>query len=194
MNKSEFITSLNDLLFPISNNERKKFIAYYEEMIEDYKENGLTEEESIAKIGSPEAIADNILGEQDTVSIKLPLRNKMLIIALLILGFPLWGSILLSVVLFILSLYIVIWCVPFTTGVSCISFFAVGLVSIVGSPFVMSSVLAIGILQLGLGITSIGIAILSGLATVFLFKKFILITKKITFTVINIFNKKVVRI
>ena len=102
---------------------------------------------------------------------------------LLILGFPLWGSLLLTAVLLILSAYIIIWCIPFTTGVSSIAFFVASLVSIIGSPFMMADVLTVGIVQLGLGITSVGISILLGLVTIYLSKKFIVITKQLTFKV-----------
>ena len=61
MRKSTFIENLNILLKSINEDERNKFISYYEEIFEDYIENGFTEEEVINKIGSPESIANSIL-------------------------------------------------------------------------------------------------------------------------------------
>lgn len=195
MTKSTFIDVLRGLLESLNEDECNKFISYYEEIIEDYKESGLTEQEVIEKIGSPQSIANNILSEQDSSNINIPSFNsKILNIILLILGFPLWGSLLLTAVLLILSAYIIIWCIPVTTGVSSISFFVASLVSIIGSPFMMTDVLTVGIVQLGLGITSVGISILLGLVTIYLSKKFIVITKQLTFKVFKSFNKKVVRI
>ena len=195
MIKSAFIDTLRASLESLNKDERDKFISYYEEIIEDYKESGLTEQEVINKIGSPQSIANNILSEQDTISINMPSFNsKILNIILLVLGFPLWGSLLLTVVLLILSAYIVIWCVPFTTGVSAIAFFVAALVSIIGSPFMMSDTLAVGVVQLGLGISSVGISILLGLITIYLSKHFIAITKKLTYKVLKSFSKKVVKI
>ncbi len=195
MTKSTFIDELRGLLESLNEDECNKFISYYEEIIEDYKESGLTEQEVIEKIGSPQSIANNILSEQDSININIPSFNsKILNMILLILGFPLWGSLLLTAVLLILSAYIIIWCIPFTTGVSSIAFFVASLVSIIGSPFMMADVLTVGIVQLGLGITSVGISILLGLVTIYLSKKFIVITKQLTFKVFKSFNKKVVRI
>ncbi|QAS61966.1 hypothetical protein [Clostridium septicum] len=104
------------------------------------------------------------------------------------------GSLLLTVVLLILSAYIIIWCIPFTTGVSSIALLTAALFSIVGSPFMMADVLTVGIVQLGLGIASVGISILLGFITIYLSKKFIVITKQLTFKVFKSFNKKVVKI
>ena len=132
MTKSTFIDELRGLLESLNEDECNKFISYYEEIIEDYKESGLTEQEVIEKIGSPQSIANNILSEQDSININIPSFNsKILNMILLILGFPLWGSLLLTAVLLILSAYIIIWCIPFTTGVSSIAFFVASLVSII---------------------------------------------------------------
>ena len=95
MSRVEFIEILNFELGAIKKIEREKFITYYEEIIDDYMENGFEEEEVIDKIGNPKIIAKNILSEQDTVNIKVPLTNsKVINMILLIIGFPLWGSLL----------------------------------------------------------------------------------------------------
>ena len=195
MTKTTFIDTLRELLHSLNEDECNKFISYYEEIIEDYKESGLTEEEVIKKIGTPQSIADNILSEQDSINIKVPsLSSKILNVILLILGFPLWGSLLLALVLLILSAYIIIWCIPFTTGVSSIAFFVSALISIIGSPFMMADVLTVGIVQLGLGVSSVGLSILLGCITIYLSKKLVVITKKLTFKIFKSFNKKVVKI
>ncbi|QAS61967.1 HAAS signaling domain-containing protein [Clostridium septicum] len=51
MTKSTFIDTLRGLLESLNEDECNKFISYYEEIIEDYKESGLTEEEVIKKLG-----------------------------------------------------------------------------------------------------------------------------------------------
>lgn len=195
MTKTTFIDTLRGLLQSLNEDECNKFISYYEEIIEDYKESGLTEEEVIKKIGTPQSIADNILSEQDSINIKVPsFSSKILNVILLILGFPLWGSLLLALVLLILSAYIIIWCIPFTTGASSIAFFVAALISIIGSPFMMADVLTVGIVQLGLGVSSVGLSILLGCITIYLSKKLVVITKKLTFKIFKSFNKKVVKI
>lgn len=193
MSKSTFIENLNILLKSINEDERNKFISYYEEIFEDYIENGFTEEEVINKIGSPESIANSILKEKNLRTIKIPTFNsKILNIALLILGFPLWGSLLLAVALIILSIYIVILCVPFTTGIISVSFFGAGLFGIIASPFLIFDGLALGIVQLGFCISLIGASILLGIITLYVSKKIMSITSKLIFKIVKSFKKKVV--
>ena len=196
MNKLEFLSELENNLKKLEKDECRKFITYYEEMIEDYKENGVVEVEAIKKIGSPKSIANDILSEQDSVMIRIPSTGSRKINAiLLIVGFPLWGSLLLAAALCVLSAYIVIWCIPFTTGVSAIGFFITMLVSILGSPFVMvKDSLAVGLIQFGLGFASIGISVLLAIVTVYLVKKFVPLSKSFTLKLVRSFQRKVVRI
>lgn len=194
MNKYEFLGELQKRLSILDQEECSKFITYYDEIIEDYKENGISEADAIKKIGSPKTIADEILSEQDAVDLKIPtVKSKLINYLLLILGFPLWGSLLLAAVMLVLSAYLVIWCIPFVTGTCAFAFLLAAIVSLAGAPFVMANdVFAAGIVQFGCGVASIGIAILSAYATVFLVKKFYAVTKSFTLKLIGAFKKKVV--
>lgn len=195
MTKSTFIENLRVLLKSINEDERNKFISYYEEIFDDYMENGFTEEEVINKIGSPESIANSILEEQDSLNIKVPSFNsKILNTVLLILGFPLWGSLLLTVALIILSIYIIIFCVPFTTGVMSVSFFGAGLFGVIASLFLMFDSLALGIVQLGVCISLIGASILLGIITLYVSKKVMSITSKLTLKIVKSFKRKEIAI
>lgn len=195
MTKSIFIHTLKGLLAPLNSEERDKFISYYDEIIEDYKESGETEEAVINRIGTPQSIAEHILSEQESTNTTTPaIGTKVFNIVLLVLGFPLWGSILLSAILLLLSAIIVIWCIPFTTGCCSFAFFFAALYSIIGSPFMMADVLSVGIVQLGVGIVSIGVSILLGLVTLKLSNTFIQVTKKLTLQIVSLSHKKVVKL
>jgi len=195
MNKIEFLNTIEDCLKSLEKKERDKFVAYYEEIIEDYKEHGYSEEKAIDKIGDPQSIAEGILAEQDTVVIKVSSTgSKIINTVLLVLGFPLWGSLLLAAIMCILSIYVIIWCVPFTTGVATIGVFTASLVSIIGSPFVMVDAISVGIVQFGVGIIAFGISILLGLVTVFFSKKLVQVTRKFTSKLSDLLKKKVVRL
>lgn len=63
MNKIDFLEKLKKGLAPISGNERQSVLDYYDEMISDRIENGKTEEEAVAELGSPESVVENILAE-----------------------------------------------------------------------------------------------------------------------------------
>lgn len=49
MNKQEFLERLENLLNKLSPSEREKAILYYSEMIEDFIEDGCTQEEAVIK-------------------------------------------------------------------------------------------------------------------------------------------------
>lgn len=75
MNKKIFLDRLKKNLKELKAAEIQKHLNYYEELFSDMMENGLSEAEAIAKIGTPEKIAEEILEnaaaeefrEQDTV-------------------------------------------------------------------------------------------------------------------------------
>ncbi len=183
MNKIVFLKELELSLNKLKASEIEKHINYYDEMISDYMENGMSEESAVERIGNPKMIAKELMEGYDSIKITMPgTGSRILNIVLLILGFPLWGSLLLSAVLLLLSFYIVLWCIPFATGASGIGFFAASIVGIIGSPFVMVNSVSVGIIQLGAGIASIGISTLFIFATIILYRKIIILTKN--------FNKK----
>jgi uncharacterized membrane protein len=193
MNKAEFLKELSFYLQKMNDTEKNKFIIYYDEMISDYVENGAAEEEAIRKIGTPLKIAEELLDDYDSVKLNLPSTgSRALNIILMTIGFPLWGSVLLAVVLMVLSIYVLIWCLPVVTGAGCVGFFASAIVGIIGTPFVMAKNVSLGIMQMGTSLISIGITVLLGTATIDLSKKFINLTKKLNVKLLALFKKKVV--
>ncbi|MGI6500915.1 MAG: DUF1700 domain-containing protein [Anaerostipes sp.] len=196
MSKEQFLQELERQLKVLGESECERYLDYYDEMIEDYKENGFFEEEAILKIGTPKEVIQVILGEQDTIELKVrSTGSKVINILLLILGFPLWGALLLALICCIASVYIVIMSVPFTTGVVAVSSLFVSVVGIVGTPFVIANgSLAMGITQLGIGICCIGIAILSAIVTWIILKVVVKLTIRFTKWLISLFRRKVVRV
>ncbi len=193
MDKDQFLKKLTVYLQKMNVGERTKFITYYDEMILDYMENGMSEGEAVSKIGNPKAVAEELLENYDSIRINIPTTgSKMLNIILLVVGFPLWGSILLAIILLILSAYVVIWCIPITTGAGSIGFLATSIVGILGAPFIMFSNTAVGIIQLGIGIAAIGIGLILGMITIQLSSTFVVITKNLNSKLLAMFKKRVV--
>lgn len=193
MNKAEFLNELTLCLQDMNDTERNKFVVYYDEMISDYMENGMKEEIAVNKIGIPKKIAEELINNNDNVRIDLPSSgNKVLYPVLTIIGFPLWGSVLLSVILLVFSIYVMIWCVPFAAAAGSVGFLASSILGIIGSPFVMARNISVGMMQLGTGIASIGISLLLGIVTIQLSKKFVVITKNFNRKLTALFKKKVV--
>lgn len=56
MTKSEFILSLSEALADLPGSERSRILTYFEEMIDDRIESGMTEEEAVSAIGSVDEI------------------------------------------------------------------------------------------------------------------------------------------
>ncbi|OEH92668.1 HAAS signaling domain-containing protein [Bacillus solimangrovi] len=63
MNKHEFFLNLEHLLAPIPEYDRKEIIYDYEEHFEVGMENGKSENELIAELGSPQMIARDLLSD-----------------------------------------------------------------------------------------------------------------------------------
>jgi uncharacterized membrane protein len=193
MNKAIFLKELGIHLQKMKNADKDRFLSFYDEMISDYIEDGMTEEDAVVKVGTPKKVAEELLENYDTVKINMSMTgSKVINILLLILGFPLWGSLALVVILLLASSYVIIWCLPFTTGVGSIGLFTTSILSIIGSPFIMANSLPLGIIQLGTGIAAIGFSVLLGTATILLSKKFINITKNFNTKLVTLFKKKVV--
>lgn len=114
MTKQAFFTELKARLSGLPAAEANERFSFYDEMINDRIEDGLSEEEAVAQVGTPEEISNQILSEIPlSALVKEKVRPKRALrvweIILLILGFPLWFPLLLSAFIIILSFYIVIW-------------------------------------------------------------------------------------
>ena len=95
MKKQEFLTELRSKLNGLPKEDIDNRINFYEEMINDRMDDGKTEEEAVADIGSVDDVVRQIAN--DTPMLRLvaekakPKRAlRAWEIVLIILGFPLW--------------------------------------------------------------------------------------------------------
>ena len=103
MNKTAFTGELYHLLKSLPKAERQQHIDFYEEMIDDRMEDGLSEEEAVAALGSAADIAAQILGETPAKPArKIPVWG----IVLIVLGSPVWLTLLLTVAASVLTVVI----------------------------------------------------------------------------------------
>ncbi|MBR6206392.1 MAG: DUF1700 domain-containing protein [Oscillospiraceae bacterium] len=116
MTKQEFLDRLRRSLAGLPLEDAEERLAFYDEMIDDRTEEGLSEEEAVSSFGTPEEIADQILSEiplsrlvRERVKPKRALRAWEIV--LLVLGFPVWFPILISLCIIALSVYVVLWSV-----------------------------------------------------------------------------------
>lgn len=172
MNKQLFLNELSAALHTLPREERYRTLSYYDELIDDRMEDGQTEEEAVASLGDPEKVAREILGEEEP-PVSTGTGRKVWLIVLLVLGFPLWGSLLLAAVLLLVSVYILLFVPAFVLGVLSLSFLAGAIVGVVGTPFLVLDVglltggLGAGLFQVGTSVAMLGLAVLCALGFYF---------------------------
>ena len=116
MKKLEFIYALREKLHPLPLEDIEKYAEYYAEMIDDRMDDGMDEESAVRDVGSLDEIASQILADTPLSSLlkeKLKRKRKMTAgeIVLIVLGFPLWFSLLAAAFSVVLSLYVSLWAV-----------------------------------------------------------------------------------
>lgn len=116
MNKTEFFMALNERLSGLPERDLEHSFDYYNEMIDDRVEEGMTEEEAVAALGPIDEIVAQILGETSLFKLlheKIKPKRKLRTweIVLLLLGFPLWLPLLIAVAAVAVSAYAVLWSV-----------------------------------------------------------------------------------
>lgn len=184
MNKESFLSALRSRLAGLPQEDVEERLNFYAEMIEDRMEEGLSEEEAVAEVGSVDEIAAQILGDiplSKIVKNKMPKRRlQAWEIVLLVLGFPVWFPLLIAGVAVVFSLYIIIWAVI----VSLWAAFVAVLVSafaliIVGVWSAISVSAPAGIAVVGVGIFCAGFSIFLFFGCVAATKGMAILTKKI---------------
>ncbi len=111
MNKEKFLSKLKEKLSSLPYSEMQERVNFYSEMIDDLMEEGLSEKDAVLKVGNADDIASEIVKDvpfNDIVEEKLKTskKTKGLKIALLIMGSPVWFSILVVIASVAFSLII----------------------------------------------------------------------------------------
>lgn len=123
MTKQAFLAAVEARLQGVSPSDIQKSLDFYREMIDDRIEEGMSEAEAVAAMGSPEEAARQILSEMPlpkVIKAKADPGRSLhgWEIALLIIGSPVWVPLLLAAFVIFFAVYVVIWSVV-------IAFFAV---------------------------------------------------------------------
>lgn len=178
MNKQEFNAELQSRLKDISGDDRNTIIDYYMEMIDDRCEEGCTEDDAVAALGSMDEIEAEIReGNGRKVKAKENRKLKAWEWVLIIAGFPVWMPLALAVFAIVLSLYIVLWSLCICIYAVTVSFAAFGLFGICASIAGMASGnVTQGLLTLGASVFVLGLFFLSMLASVYATKGMVRLT------------------
>lgn len=181
MTKCEFIEQLISKCKNLPEAEITRAVQYYSESIDDRMEDGMTEEEAVASLGSIDAavmsITDNasifdIVYERTKNAHK---KSKMPVLWMIfvICTSPIWIPLTLAFLAIVFCVYICIWSVLVALFACVFSFAAVGAVGIpFGFFFCFSLSPSTGGILIGLSLTAVGIFMI-------LLKPTILLTKGI---------------
>ena len=135
MNRFEFISKLKSKLSNFPEVEVNDRVSFYTEMINDYLDNGLSEEEAVLKLGSIDEIAETIAEDIPLSKLakkKLNNKNKLstLNIVFLIIAFPLWFTLLAAGFAVIISVYAALWIIVISLWAVVVSCGATSLASL----------------------------------------------------------------
>lgn len=164
MNKTEFISVLSGRLAALPESEIDKSVAYFSEFIDDRVEDGMSEEEAVAGFESIDEIVEKIMYETPLpVLMKARMKPKgpltTVNIVLIILGFPVWFSLLMAGFAVILSFYVSVWAIIVSLYAVVLSLAVAGFFAIVTCPLNFASSVQSGLFTVGCGLFSIGLGI-----------------------------------
>ena len=116
MTKGEFLAILKRDLACLPQDDIAGHLTFYAEMIDDRMEDGLTEEDAVAGIGNTQEIISQIIADvplSKLVKEKIKPKKRLVAweITLLVLGSPLWLSLLIAALSVSFSIFVALWSV-----------------------------------------------------------------------------------
>ena len=196
MTRNEFLDKLKKGLSGLPDEDVDRGVEFYGEMIDDRTEDGLSEEEAVADIGSVEEAISQILSEIPLTRLikeKVKPKGKLRAweIVLIALGSPIWLSLLIAAFAVILSVYVVIWSVIASLWAVFASLLAVALGGfIIGVAAAVKVNAFSGIAIIGAALVCAGISIFMFFGCVAATKGTAWLTKKIALGIKKCFAKK----
>ena len=196
MNKQEFLARLRDGLGGLPQEDVEERLSFYSEMIDDRMEEGLTEEEAVAEVGTVDEVISQIVSQTPLSKlvkerVKPNRRLRTWEIALLILGFPLWFPLLIAAAAVVFSIYITIWSLIISLWAVELSLIVSALGAVAASVllFVQSGA-AMGLLMLGAAFICAGLAIFLFFGCLAASKGIVLLTKNAVLGIKSMFVGK----
>lgn len=196
MNKAEFLISLKYKLVGLSATDSEKAVEYYSEMIDDRIESGMSEEEAVADVGTPDECANAILMDMPITKvvkakIKKQGRLKGWEVALIILGAPLWIPLLITLLAVAFAIVVTLFSVVIAFAASVIALLFCGLFCVACGVFdFLRATFASGLFGVGIGLAAIGCGILATLLVILTLKFSIWLLKAFTRLIKSLFIRK----
>lgn len=166
MTRDEFLGRLGELLACLPEDQVEETRQFYAEAIADRMEDGMSEEEAVAAMGTPGEVAEATLDDLPAVPraiARTRRRSTALLWVLTIVGSLVWVPLLIAFVAVALSVYVCIWVLALCVWVIAAALGAVGAASLA----LVAAGVAVGhvpyaIAMLGCGFAFVGAALLVG--------------------------------
>ena len=197
MNKAEFLDKLERSLQGLPDDAIADRVEFFSEMIDDLIEEGYSEEDAVAGIGEVvEDIANEMLADIPITKlikerVKPKKRLKWWELTLIIVGFPLWFSLLAALVAVVIAVFASLWSLVISLWSVFASFAGCALGGFVlGVASIGSNEVLAGIANIGLGVASAGLAIFAFYGCKAVTKGMSWLTKKMLLGIKKAFIKK----
>ena len=191
MTKQKFLDTLQGKLSGMPNGEIAERIAFYGEVIDDLTSEGLTEEEAVARLGDVDEIARQIITDASLFAIesagkKRNRRLRVWEIVLLVLGSPVWLSLIVALFSVVVALYAVLWSLIVSVWAIFASLVGGGFGGIVaGVVFACTGNAVTGLAMLGASLLLLGVAIFSFYGSKALTKWLLVLSKAVVVRIIG---------
>lgn len=188
MTKQTFLFQLSWRLRVAGVPDYKSYVRDYEELIDERVANGEDEAEVLLHLWTPKQVVDDILEEEGIERRRWLTGGQLaLLIILAILGFPIWGGILLAafgilfgVIVAFASLYLSLWAFPFTFAIFTLVGFGIGAFGLPASVMALLNTNWIyGLSEIGVAFLSLGISLICATILVLSTKLLIIIARAI---------------
>lgn len=196
MTKNEFLTRLREGLAGLPREDAAERLGFYSEMIDDRVEDGLTEAEAVAEIGPPDRIAAQIIRDTPiTRLVREKVRPKRRLraweVVFLVLGAPIWLSLLIAAFAVVFSLYVVLWALLISLWAVEISLIVGALGGVAAGVWMFSrGDRAQGLALLGAGLILAGLSVFLFFGCVAASRGTVGLTKKIALWIKSLFLRK----
>ena len=169
MSRDAFIGELRHRMAGLPQQTVERTVEYYSELIADSVEDGLSEEEAVARLGSLDEIVANVVKDTPlTQIVQTRVQEKKAkgvsgwVILLLVLGAPVWLPLLIAVLAVIFALYIALWAVVIGLWAAVAAVILAGIAAIVGGIVELCRLhLAQGLVLLGGGLMCLGLCVVA---------------------------------
>jgi len=165
MHKHEFLAQLRKGLSGLPRDDVEERLSFYSEMIDDQMEEGLSEEEAVSAAGSVDEIVAQTIAETPLAKIakeRMSPGRRLSTgeLVLLVLGSPIWLSLMIAALAVIFSLYVSLWAVVISLWAVFAAFAACSAGGVLACViFIADSYRASGVAMLAAGLVCAGLSI-----------------------------------